>query len=604
MAEIRINATGGVKLYDADDSHYAQIVAGTITSNVDAITLGHDTVTIADNLSLGSDSAVLKFGADGDTTLTHTDGTGLTLNSTNKLCFNDATQFIQGASGTVLDIAATDEIELTSTLVEVVGRLEVTNGVIFNEGSDNSVDFRVESATDANCLIVDGSGDRVGMGVAVPEAKLHIFTGDASIGPNGDGDELVVEGSGNAGISILSGASSTGSILFGDSGDDNIGQIAYNHSDEAMRVYVGAEFVGSFQTGGLNLLDDNGVMFGDAPDWWFGAAAGESTMNIYKGGTQGEGTNEGVIQWAVGDGAESYLGVTGGENGAATIYMYADQADDNNDKNRLMSKESNGFYIASYADGVFDNEFRVGDDLIHAEHTISVEAVDYAEYFEWKTELANDAKIEETYGLTVVLDGDKVRLAEAGEEAKVMGVVRPSKTSAIVGGDGIYWKDKYKKDVWGEYEKEAYTQVNWHILNAHGNSDKHHSYMKDRIPQYELIDSPEQDVKDWHLLDSNFKRDGDGNKIVLAVPTTDEEKAAAKYTERTTHRKTGKTLMRKIFSDSFDQSQTYVNRSKRRKEWCIVGLLGQVPVRDTAIVPTHWKLMKNLESGIDLYYIK
>ena len=41
MAEIRINATGGVKLDDADDSHYAQIVAGTITSNVDALTLGH-----------------------------------------------------------------------------------------------------------------------------------------------------------------------------------------------------------------------------------------------------------------------------------------------------------------------------------------------------------------------------------------------------------------------------------------------------------------------------------------------------------------------------------------------------------------------------------
>ena len=27
MAEIRVNATGGLKLYDADDSHYAQIVA-------------------------------------------------------------------------------------------------------------------------------------------------------------------------------------------------------------------------------------------------------------------------------------------------------------------------------------------------------------------------------------------------------------------------------------------------------------------------------------------------------------------------------------------------------------------------------------------------
>ena len=30
--------------------------------------------------------------------------------------FNDASQFIQGASATVLDIAATDEIELTATL--------------------------------------------------------------------------------------------------------------------------------------------------------------------------------------------------------------------------------------------------------------------------------------------------------------------------------------------------------------------------------------------------------------------------------------------------------------------------------------------------------
>ncbi len=132
MAEIRINATGGVKLYDADDSHYAQIVAGTITSNVDAITLGHDTVTIADNLSLGSDSAVLKFGADGDTTLTHTDGTGLTLNSTNKLCFNDASQFIQGSSGTVLSIGATDEIDLTATAVDLNGTLDVSGNAQFN----------------------------------------------------------------------------------------------------------------------------------------------------------------------------------------------------------------------------------------------------------------------------------------------------------------------------------------------------------------------------------------------------------------------------------------------------------------------------------------
>ena len=74
---------------------------------------------IGDDIFLTSDSAVLNFGADNDTSLTHTDGTGLTLNSTNKLCFNDASQFIQGSSATVLSIGATDEIDLTATEVEL-----------------------------------------------------------------------------------------------------------------------------------------------------------------------------------------------------------------------------------------------------------------------------------------------------------------------------------------------------------------------------------------------------------------------------------------------------------------------------------------------------
>ena len=73
-----------------------------------------------------ADSSTIQFGNDQDTILTHTDGAGLTLNSTNKLMFNDASQFIQGASATVLDIAATDEIELTATLIDVVGNATVS----------------------------------------------------------------------------------------------------------------------------------------------------------------------------------------------------------------------------------------------------------------------------------------------------------------------------------------------------------------------------------------------------------------------------------------------------------------------------------------------
>ena len=81
---------------------------------------------IGDDVSLLSDNAVLNFGADSDTSLTHTDGTGLTLNSTNKLCFNDTSQFIQGSSATVLSIGATDEIDLTATTIDMNGAADIS----------------------------------------------------------------------------------------------------------------------------------------------------------------------------------------------------------------------------------------------------------------------------------------------------------------------------------------------------------------------------------------------------------------------------------------------------------------------------------------------
>ena len=74
MAEIRINATGGLKLYDADDSHYAQIVAGTITSNTDVMTLGHAAVVMGTKLDMNGSNLILD--ADADTYLdTGTDDT-------------------------------------------------------------------------------------------------------------------------------------------------------------------------------------------------------------------------------------------------------------------------------------------------------------------------------------------------------------------------------------------------------------------------------------------------------------------------------------------------------------------------------------------------
>ena len=86
---------------------------------------------IGDDITLISDAAVLGFGANKDVTLTHVHDTGILLNSTMAIQFNDASQYINAPSNTILDINATDEIELNATLVDVNANLDVSGtGVI------------------------------------------------------------------------------------------------------------------------------------------------------------------------------------------------------------------------------------------------------------------------------------------------------------------------------------------------------------------------------------------------------------------------------------------------------------------------------------------
>ena len=83
-------------------------------------------VWIGDDVVLDSDAVVIKFGDDQEVTLTHVHDTGLLLNTTMALQFYDATQYINAPSATVLDINATDEIELNATLADVNANLDVS----------------------------------------------------------------------------------------------------------------------------------------------------------------------------------------------------------------------------------------------------------------------------------------------------------------------------------------------------------------------------------------------------------------------------------------------------------------------------------------------
>ena len=66
-------------------------------------------------------------------------------------------------------------------------------------------------------------------------AGVHIKTGDSGGSATSTADEIVVEGSGDMGIQLLGGASSSCGIAFGDSGDSNVGLITYDHANNRMR---------------------------------------------------------------------------------------------------------------------------------------------------------------------------------------------------------------------------------------------------------------------------------------------------------------------------------------------------------------------------------
>jgi len=80
----------------------------------------------------------------------------------------------------------------------------------------------------------------LGIGETAPLGKLHVKTADSGASANSNGDDLIVENSSNTGISILSGNSNFGLLIFGDDGDDNIGRIQYQHSDNSMHFFTNA----------------------------------------------------------------------------------------------------------------------------------------------------------------------------------------------------------------------------------------------------------------------------------------------------------------------------------------------------------------------------
>jgi len=180
-------------------------------SDTNAIAIGADgDVTLTQDLELQHDGATLSFGANDDVVLTHVHDTGILLNSTMAIQFNDASQFINAPSATVLDINATDEIELNATLVDVNANLDVsgtyTGGGTMTTGGNIVIpnDGNIGSAGDADAMAISSSGvvtfsqNPVFPDGGVPIADLDI-DGGTDIGADLTTSDLIVVDDGAGG---------------------------------------------------------------------------------------------------------------------------------------------------------------------------------------------------------------------------------------------------------------------------------------------------------------------------------------------------------------------------------------------------------------------
>ena len=146
-------------------------------------------------------------------------------------------------------------------------------------------------ANSANLVIFTDEGS-VGVGTS-PDYKMHIFTSDSSAGAHANADDLFIENSGNAGMTIGSGTSSTGNVFFSDSGSTLSGQIEYRHSDDSLMFVTGGSNRLHLQgDGDVDIIDGNlvvasghGIDFSSAADVATGETVSSSILNDYEEGT-------------------------------------------------------------------------------------------------------------------------------------------------------------------------------------------------------------------------------------------------------------------------------------------------------------------------------
>jgi len=214
--------------------------------------------------------------------------------------------------------------------------------------------------------------------------------------------------------------------------------------------------------------------------------------------------------------------------------------------------------------------FRVrGDGTLFADNATIQTPADYAEMFEWQDGNPNN---EDRVGQSVVLVGNKIRIAENGEIP--IGVVSAEPT--MVGDAAPFrWSGAFSRDEFGRKIKENVEIVEWKEI-------------KDAVFHYE--------------------KDGNGKDILVI----DKEKEEITHSYESTKIPSGitppnnaeKNIIEKYLENpNWDKTKEYIPRIER-KEWSAIGLLGKLRIRKGQATSPTWIKMSDISDTIEEWLIK
>ena len=216
---------------------------------------------------------------------------------------------------------------------------------------------------------------------------------------------------------------------------------------------------------------------------------------------------------------------------------------------RRESGDNNPNEYVFVGDGNKRFTFELNNGQAYFDAGLSQNNYDYAEYFEWED---GNPDNEDRRGYSVVLgENGKIKKATSDDEPNdIFGIV--SGTSSIVGDAACYdWHGKYEVDEWGSRVTDEVYQLTWTTEEG-----KNHSYDEDRVPE--------------------------------GITVPDDVSRRLHNRERIT--------------PGYDDTAVYIPRDKR-KEWCPVGLVGKVRLRDGCPTNPNWRYMKTV-AGKQLWLIR